>query len=369
MKKYLGLIVISLLTLVILLAIFRVVQNKTSLIPVPYDASQLAAFDYQAPIIIIGDQAASNLYRYKESLAEKISMELSNTIRIESLAETNQNLHRLLGKLKKMTVWPKLMIFIGGSNESYEKRIIPSELSKVNLNFQKYNNDWLKTIMMFYEPSSRLIYEPIKYYVLTEQINEDTYNYLEHEKTKRNELIFKLFKNELIELIEMSKTKGSELILLTTPVNLALKPLDSCNKINMKNAPNISEIRAKFNQKDYKTAFNLAEQRANLLIADPESYYLKGMASKKLGKRKLALESLTLANAYDCSLKRPNVVFNAIIKDLAKEYQVPLFDFHQFLYSHFEKNTLFFDDQSPQDLYMEKLTGFLARKIKIMLNI
>lgn len=369
MKKYLKNFALFLLSLLVFWAINRYQKNNASIIPYPYTTNKVNSPNFNAPIAIIGDQMGVNLYRYKKSLVQKLSVNLNKDIEINNLANKNENLHRTTAKLQKLNSWPKLLIYQGASYESYEQRFIKSQISKIDKNFKKYKNDWFKTLVMFFKSSSRLIYTPVKYYEMKEKITPDKTDYKNSELLKRNELIFKLYEFELTDLILQSKEKGSELILLTSPINFTIPPLKSCAQIKIPGAPRLSEIKNQYQNKDFKSAFNLAEQRANLLLADAESYFWRGKTLLKLGERKKALASFKLANAYDCSLKRANMVFNSIMIKLAKQYQVPLFDFNQYLHTYWGKNSLFFDQETPQDLYMENLTGFLANKIKLILNI
>jgi hypothetical protein len=82
-----------------------------------------------------------------------------------------------------------------------------------------------------------------------------------------------------------------------------------------------------------------------------------------------AIPALLSASAYDCEPWRATEVQNSIIRKVAKNQQVILFDFAKLLDQEYTNNTTFFDETHPQNLYYEQGMEQLGLVIKNILKL
>jgi hypothetical protein len=79
--------------------------------------------------------------------------------------------------------------------------------------------------------------------------------------------------------------------------------------------------------------------------------------------------SLLEASAYDCNPWRATELHNSIIRKVAKQHQILLFDFAKVMEDDYGKNTTFFDETHPQNLYYDKGMEQLGLVIKSILKL
>jgi hypothetical protein len=98
-------------------------------------------------------------------------------------------------------------------------------------------------------------------------------------------------------------------------------------------------------------------------------HFIHGQISRRLGMLDEAKNALLQASAYDCGPWRATELQNSIIKKVAKEHQILLFDFAKVVEDDFGKNTTFFDEIHPQNLYYDKGMAQLGLVIKSILKL
>jgi hypothetical protein len=82
-----------------------------------------------------------------------------------------------------------------------------------------------------------------------------------------------------------------------------------------------------------------------------------------------ALDHLHQAAAYDCQSWRATQVTNNIIRKVASEQRVMLFDFARLVESDWTKNSTFFDELNPQNLYYQKAVDALGSVLRRVLQL
>ncbi len=97
--------------------------------------------------------------------------------------------------------------------------------------------------------------------------------------------------------------------------------------------------------------------------------YLHGEVAKRLGKAGEALPSLLKASAFECLPWRSTEVHNSIIRKVARENQVMLFDFAQMMAKNFTQEETFLDELYPQDRFYEMAMKQLGLAIKGILKL
>ena len=185
-----------------------------------------------------------------------------------------------------------------------------------------------------------------------------------------NELLFKIFEHESLELMSYAKDSNSYIITISSPLNLDIPPHRNCEgTLDSLGEKGIQDITASIQNKDYKNAQNLATSLVEKYPSSANAYYTLGQLQKVLGKFKLAQKNLELAMAFDCGQWRGSPVFNQILKKNAFKSQTVYFDFDAMMKTMWRENELFLDEIYPQNIYYEKLVSALATRIKTVLRL
>jgi len=307
--------------------------------------------------------------KFKEQLALQISVNLDNAIKIQSIAKKDTGIHRTLHELKSLTKWPQIVIYQGGSEEFSESKFNTNEIKKIQSNFSMYKDDRIETMLILYPEISRFLYTPIQRIQLSE--NYTTAPELEEvEYLKRLETELMLYKQHLIELINLSKDRNSLIILTTTPINLDIKPKKNCSFTSTVDLEkDIFDIREQLKANNPKNAYTESSKLIQKYIGNAGLHYLHGQTSKRIGRIDEAVEHLLKASIYDCSPWRSTEVQNSIIRKVAEEQQVLLFDFAKLVEREYSKNVTFFDEIYAQNLYYEKAMEQLGLVIKSILKL
>ena len=344
-------------------------KNPEQIFPLPYRFTQPArAVKLEAPILIIGDHMGSYFGKFKDELAEAISVNLDKPIKIQSLAQDGHGIHRNLHSLKSLNQWPQILIYQGASEELSENKFELSEIAKIQVNFKRYNDDRIETLLILYPWLSRIVYEPITRVNLTEtpvlrMIDEDEY-------LKRLETELLLFEQQLVRLVSLSRDRNTLLILTTTPINLDIPPKKVCGFTTTSDLEaQMLEVSELMEASDPKAAFTKSAKLMNQYSGNAKLFYQHGQIAKNLGNTDEAIDQLLLAASYDCRPWRVTEVHNSIIRKVAKEHQVLLFDFAKFLQQNWTQNVTFFDEIHPQNLYYEKGMKQLGLVIKNILKL
>ena len=344
-------------------------QNPEQVTPYPFSFSTPAgALQLEAPILIAGDEMGDYFSKFKAELAESISINLSTPIKIQSIAKPGAALHRTVHHLKSLTQWPQILIYQGGSEEFKEERFILSETGKIKQNFKLFSDYRVETLLILYPWISRFLYTPVKRVVLGEdpkilaEITEE--NYL-----ARLETGLLLYRQQLIELVNLAKNKNSLLILTTTPLNLDVTPKKVCSFTSTLDLDQEILDLKRTMEDDPKNAYSKSSRLVLQYSGNAELFYLHGQICKRLGYTDEGIKILLEATAFDCEPWRATEVFNTIIRSVARDHQVILFDFALMVNQDWNENTTFFDDIHPQNLYYQRGVQELGVVIKDILKL
>src|SRR5690606_701103 len=121
--------------------------------------------------------------------------------------------------------------------------------------------------------------------------------------------------------------------------------------------------------RNFKTAYAKSSKLTKGYTGNPELLYLHGQILKGLGKKDEAIETLLLATTYECLPWRATEIQNDIIRKVAQDHQILLFDFAKMVNSSYTQNTLFFDEIYPQNIFYEKAMRQLGLVIKGILRL
>ena len=370
MKKVLSLlfIVISIGLLSAGYLVFdRFRQNPEQIFPYPYAFKVLApAIKPDAPILITGDRMGVYFSKFSAELASAISVNLAKPIKIQSLAQEGLGLHRTLHQLRSLVQWPQILIYQGASEEFREVKFNPKYSKLIKKNFSLYQDERVETALILYPWLSRIIYEPQERVLLDEKpalINEVT----EEDYMARLETELLLFEQQLVQLVNLSKDRNTLLILTTTPINLDIAPKKVCEFTStLEIDQEIARLNELLAAEDPKSAYAASSRLVGEFKGNAQLFYTHGLITKRLGYNDEAKNAFLQATAFECDPWRATAVYNSIIRKVASNHQVILFDFSKLLENEWGNNVTFFDELYPQNLYYDygmKQLGLVIKQI------
>lgn len=351
--------------------------KKTLITPYPYSFNQNARLGIDrelaeatnAEILIIGDRMGENLSVYTPALSEELAKSFKNAPQIYNWSRPREGLHRSLFKLKLLKKLPPIIIYHGASSELFEKTFSVSDSDAITKNFKAYDDEKIISLIITFPWLSKIFYKKMDYYELG-AIKEYKNRLSGLDKLREKEVAFKLFDYELRELIDLVKDKKSNLILITTPLNLEIEPVETCSQSTSNTVIEEQQlIEAMIKEGNYKSAYPKVIELANETYSNAKSFFLLGKVALGLGDLALAREALQKATVFDCANWRGNAVYNAIIKSTAKKRQVMMIDFDQYMASSLSKEGLFSDELFPQNIFYQNMFTELLEAIKKILSV
>ena len=345
-------------------------SNPLQIFPYPYEfQAQAPAIKLDSPILITGDRMGAYIAKFSPELAAVISADLAKPIKIQSLAKNGHALNRTLHELRSLVQWPQILIYHGASEEFQELKFNPENANVIKKNFALYKDDRVETALILFPWLSKLVYSPHSRIKLEEtpnllvEISEE--NYLARLET---ELL--LFEQQLIQLVNLSKDRNSLLILTTTPLNLDIAPKKVCTfSSTIDIEKDLSDINDQLTANNPKAAYTNSSKLVAMNAGNAQLYFTHGQILNRLGKIDEAKTAMLQATAYDCDPWRSTEVYNSIIRKVARDHQVILFDFSKLLENEWNKNMTFFDELYPQNLYYDKGMKQLGLVIKQILKL
>jgi hypothetical protein len=357
--------------------------SKKRTIIIPYTYSFLNSFDknYEshhaaeikqaesAKILIVGDRMGKTLDAFKLDIQSQFGEAFKTPPSIFNWSADNEGLFRTIHKIKMLKKLPPIIIYFGASSELTEKKFRVEDKINILKNFTTYDDERLISLIITFPWLSKILYKNVQYFDLAENIEYKTL-LAAPQKLEEKELSFKFFQYEMKELIDYIKDKKSNLILITTPINLEVEPKEVCAHGSNDQIIGIQqEIEAEINDGAFKSALPKAVELYQVTPSNARSAYLLGRASLGVGDLKMAREKLLQASVYDCSNWRGNAVYNAIMKSLALKNQVQLIDFEQFMTSNLSKEGLYFDEIVPQNIFYQSMIKELGDILKKILSV
>ena len=356
-------------------------QKRTVITPYPY--SFLNSFDKKfeldhalsirqaenAKILIVGDRMGKSLDTYLPGLQQEFGASFKTPPTIFNWSSDNEGLFRTIHKLKMLKKLPPIIIYFGASSELTEKKFRVEDKKRILKNFITYDDEKLISLIITFPWISKVLYENIQYYDLGEYQKYESM-LAAPQKLDEKELSFKIFQYEMKEMIDYIKDKKSNLVLITTPINLEVEPKEVCAHSSNENVIGVQqEIEAELKEGAYKSALPKAQELAAATFSNSRSYYLLGRAALGTGDIKTAREALLKASVFDCANWRGNAVYNSIMKDLAKKYLVQIVDFDQYMTSNLSQEGLFFDEIIPQNIFYQSMIKELGDILKKILSV
>ncbi len=372
MKKILsGLLSLILLAIITggIFVFIRYKKNPEQIVPYPYTfQSSYPEIPLEAPILITGDRMGVYFAKFSKNLANAISVNLENAIKVQSIAQKGHGIHRTLHQLRSLKQWPQILIYQGGSEEFSEIKFNLSEISKINTNFSRYSDDRIETMLILYPWLSKIVYEPIEQMVFNQEVKPFEYEQKNYLRRLETELL--LYRQHLIQLVAMARDRNTLLILSTTPINLDMAPKVICEFATTTSIEaDILTLRDLIAAKNPKSAYALVSKLSAQNPTNAEILFLHGQVAKSLGKLSEAKSKFLESSAYDCLPWRVTELQNSIIRKVAQDHQIPLFDFAGLLEQNYDNGVTFFDEHYPQNIYYEQAMTQLGLVIQKILKL
>ncbi len=354
---------------IVFFIIYKYKTVPTQVIPYPYllqteDNIPKKAIG-QAHVLIVGDRMGKALERFTPELITNLSKDLKEPIKVFNWSENREGLHRTLAKLKSLKKIPPIIIYHGASEEFYEKKFNIENRKIILENFKKFNNDKISSAIMTFPLLSKFIYTPPSYQKLTHLPKKDPSDYDAFKKQIRMELTYKIYELEINEMIDYTRSKDSNLIIITTPINLTVKPKEVCENSSSKTIEDIQKVFfKKIKEEQFKAIYAQVKNLSIESIGNAMSQYLYGIVALKLHKYDEAKKALIKAEAFDCKRWRSSHIFNNIVTARAKRNSINLIDFNHMVNLNLGRDILFQDEIYPQHLYYQQLFNLLEAKIR-----
>ncbi len=368
MFKFLKKLLLILGLVVVAAVVWKTKDRPQQVVPYPYisNINNLAPPEDidSADVLILGDTMGLSLGPYQDLIVSKTSEGLATPIKIVNWSWTNEGLHRTLIKLKSLKQLPKVVIYFGGSDELKETPFVPQASQIILKNFKLYDHPKIATAVTLVPYLSRLIY--LNHPMVTLEDFSPAQKEREASIYQKNlEIHYKLFELELMELVQLTRAKGSTLLMMTAPINLEQPPHAVCNNTQSVETVNfLDQKRAQIKQKRFKEAYGDLKETAPSLVANAEAWYLLGMAAKNLGFREEAIAALKKAQSFDCEPEASGPVFNGIMRKVANQTGTFLIDFELMMQGQFMRNELFLSERFVHNMYYQALARDMAKVLR-----
>lgn len=374
MKKYTAQILIALVALAAYFSADRL-NAPIRVLPVTYSVKPKISVNMDmlesASIIITGDRHGKRFSKYIRDLKKQIVPESIRNFKIINIAENNEGIHRTFRKIKQIKKLPKIVVYMGGSQEIYEKKFRLSDRRAIYDNFGVFTNTFKVSMILIFPYLSKFLYHPTKFYILPEEPVQDERKYNGIQAQVRNELSFKFFQLEFQEMVKYINEKGSSLIVITPPIKRDTQPHIVCDNAKTEDIELFqNKMQNLIELNKYIEAIPLLEELAEKTVANSRSYYLLGKALFMAGKIKDARDAFEKGHSFDCDPINGHIAYNIIIRGIYKQNRnFKLFDFDRQLNNLFGREAVFYSDLYPQDLYYQKLVHQVSKYSKSILNL
>jgi hypothetical protein len=346
------------------------VTQPVLIAPTPYHIN----VDYQnetdlaegAHVLILGDRLGKSLEPYLPKMVNNLSKKLKDPLRVINWSKSHESLGRSLAKLKSLKVLPKMIVYLGSSEEFYEKRFETKDSVKILENVAKFRQENISTLLYTFPPISKLIYAPVDFLTLGKTIEKDPGHLNSRLQQQRMEVTFNLFEVELDEFVSIAKEKGSYLLLVAPPLNLEIAPLKACANATTESLESYQRaIEKRLDKGGHKVLLKEIRKLSETSIGNSRTYHLLGRAALGSGYYEEARRAFVNASAYDCGNWRTHPVFNSLIKAKSKSSGSAIIDFDEIVNRHLGLNELFLNDHFPQGIYYGHFIEELEQAIKV----
>lgn len=312
---------------------------------------------------------AKNLTPYVEEVANDLSKKLKEAPQVFNWSTNLEPIHRTLLKIKSLKKLPPIIIYQGGSTEFSEKTFTISDKNSILKNFNAFDNEKIISLIITFPWLSKIFYKSIQYYELN-AFKENLERKSGPEILDESEITYRLYTYQLRELVEHIKEHRSNIILVTTPLNLEVRPREVCSHSTSNSVVEVQqEIESLINEGRFKEAYPKAKKLEEETFSNALTHFLLGKIALNIGSTSEARVELQKSTAFDCLHWRGNAVFNSIIRMTSEKLQVQLVDFDLYMSANLNRDGLFLDEINPQPPFYKVIEEEISETIKKALSV
>lgn len=340
----------------LLFIIYRIFINRTQIKPYPYSFTHHPIVDpkiLKADILIVGDRSAIGL---EDQIGAIQSLKIKDSLKIFNWARKGEGLHRTLHKLKRLPTLPKIVIYMGASEEFFEKKFDLIDREIILDNFSLSSHEMIISLLQIWPILSRIIYTPIE----TISLNLLKERKISTVERQLMEVSFKIFESEFTDLLDYFYKKNNIPLIILGGIKLNIQPDLKCKTFQ---DPKLSIPLNKNSFKKKEITLLIEKYEKN--PKDPVILHLVGKVFNYLNKPKRAKDYYLKSHLYDCTPRRGHFIFRTLMQKIAKDYNTITIDFHKIIQ---EQGTLQ-KDHSPTEKQMKELTKLLRTHITEIYNL
>lgn len=371
------LIIFTGLVLVITGLVYKsVADSKTLIIPFPYsfqakyvqsfkesEASNIKKAE-EAQILIVGDEIGISINPYLGRIIAENQNYLRSNGAIFNWSSAKEPLFRTVFKMQQLSKIPPIVIYLGANSELKEQKFSTNDIQAINHNFDIYDDEKLISLIITFPVLSKIFYKPMQHFELEAP---KSYNNLQSSqfRQKEKELNFRLFSYETQELINIVKDNKSQIMLISTPINLQTPPRSSCQHTQNEKVIEMQQmIEGLLSEGAAKDALKEAKTLAEINFSNAQSFYLLGIAQMKTGNLSEAYQSLQKASIFDCDNWRGNAVYNAILQKRSQDNGVTFIDFDKITSQQLSQEGIYIDETYPHNTLYVNLMNEINTSLK-----
>jgi len=366
-------LIVGIIITVILLLAFRYLNNSESAFPYPYEVKAISKREIKkakkADLLIIGGSQGQNLKPFLDNFIQEVSKDLKSPLKVYNWARVHEPMGVTLKKIKSLESLPMITLYIGGSDELHTARFKVSEIVTIKKNLKRAENETLMTAMLTFPLLSRLVYAPVDKATLG-VTKDKTFKKLPDTLMKHLfKLHYTLYKNEVVELLNLFKLKDATLWIAPAALDLEKPPLKACDYTEDQDSfDKRKKITHLLKKGQHKMALNEALDLVALRTPNAKNYFLLGHTLLKNGKFEQGRSALYHARMYDCGFSYSTPIHLKVLMEESELRGFDIIDFNRSVLNQLGRNSLFFSDQTPQNIFYSQFINELTDKFRKFLQ-
>ncbi len=319
--------------LVIILVILLRPDGKSLQIPYPYKMTPLKKQKIDANAVWLGSEFSVIAGQYIDNLERRVRQDLPD-FRIKDFSRNFLGLHRSLQVLESLEPFPKIIYYMGNSQEASELKFYLPDHKKITKNLNLYSSKEFQKKLK----ESGFLTNPFEPYQKVIELNDPQVQSLEmkpEQKAAYLSALYSLYEIELKELIRLARENQSKLILVTTPIKLKDSQIENCTQPPGDLKIKLLRLQSFASKGEFEKGYQLGKGLLLKYKGFAELHYVHAVLSEGTDRFKEALDHFNLAQSFNCNLYGAKPVFNNLIRAAAKRYDLAFFDFDQYLQEKF----------------------------------
>lgn len=309
------------------------------LISLPYKTPLIKRQNNAETVLFIGDEHLQDISKYLKYIEKKLKRQEPEAS-VGIISYTGLGMHRVISILESLDPFPAMVIYYGNQQELFEKKFSLDDIVVLRKNLGRFQQSLTRKLLFVFPWLKLFVYQsyhsPI---ALKENIEIAPQSLAVSETVHYLATAYQLYEFELKLLYNMIKQKGSQLVLLTTPLDLQSPQVKNCiDSMPPKLEETLKKLTEMTENGEIEKAYGLSKGIMLKYNGIAELYYLHGKISELLNKREEALDAFKKSKIYSCQLYAGNPVFNQIVRNFAMEQSIPFFDFSGYLEEKYLNN-------------------------------